>query len=86
MLIYPFFGVLITGAIMMFLVEPPVGWLNTQLNLWLESLNGVSGVVLGALLAGMMAIDMGGPFNKSGVCIRHGFSCGWKLCRNGFGL
>lgn len=65
MLIYPFFGVLITGAIMMFLVEPPVGWLNTQLNLWLESLNGVSGVVLGALLAGMMAIDMGGPFNKA---------------------
>lgn len=65
MLIYPFFGVLITGAIMMFLVEPPVGWLNTQLNLWLESLNGASGVVLGALLAGMMAIDMGGPFNKA---------------------
>ena len=65
MLIYPFCGLLITGAIMMFLVEPPVGWLNTQLNLWLESLNGVSGVVLGALLAGMMAIDMGGPFNKA---------------------
>ena len=65
MLIYPFFGVLGIGAIMMFLVEPPVGWLNTQLNFWLESLNGTSGLLLGALLAGMMAIDMGGPFNKA---------------------
>lgn len=65
MLIYPFMGILLVGAIMMFIVEPPVGWLNTQLNFWLESLNGTSGVLLGALLAGMMAIDMGGPFNKA---------------------
>lgn len=65
MLIYPFFGVLLIGAIMTFIVEPPVGWLNTQLSFWLESLNGTSGILLGALLAGMMAIDMGGPFNKA---------------------
>lgn len=65
MLIYPFVGILGIGAIMLFVVEPPVGWLNTQLNFWLESLNGTSGILLGALLAGMMAVDMGGPFNKA---------------------
>lgn len=65
MLIYPLLGIALIGAIMVYLVEPPVGWLNTQLNFWLESLNGSSGVLLGALLAGMMALDMGGPFNKA---------------------
>ncbi len=65
MLIYPLLGIALIGAIMVYLVEPPVGWLNAQLNFWLESLNGSSGVLLGALLAGMMALDMGGPFNKA---------------------
>ncbi len=65
MLIYPLLGIASMGAIMLFLVEPPVGWLNTQLNFWLESLNGSSSILLGALLAGMMALDMGGPFNKA---------------------
>ncbi len=65
MLIYPFFGVLLTGLLLQFVIEPPVGWLNLQINAWLNSLNGTSSVILGALLGGMMAIDMGGPFNKA---------------------
>lgn len=65
MLLYPFFGVLLMGLLMQFVVEPPVGWLNTQLNFWLNSLNGSSSIILGAILGGMMAIDMGGPFNKA---------------------
>lgn len=65
MLLYPFFGVLLIGVLMQFVVEPPVGWLNLQLNAWLNSMNGTSSVILGAILGGMMAIDMGGPFNKA---------------------
>ena len=65
MLLYPFFGVLIVGLLMTFVIEPPVGWLNLQMNNWLNSMNGTSSVILGAILGGMMAIDMGGPFNKA---------------------
>lgn len=65
MLLYPFFGVLIVGLLMTFIIEPPVGWLNLQMNNWLNSMNGTSSVILGAILGGMMAIDMGGPFNKA---------------------
>lgn len=65
MLLYPFFGVLIVGLLMTFIIEPPVGWLNLQMNAWLNSMNGTSSVILGAILGGMMAIDMGGPFNKA---------------------
>lgn len=65
MLLYPFFGVLLVGLLMTFIIEPPVGWLNLQMNAWLNSLNGTSSVILGAILGGMMAIDMGGPFNKA---------------------
>lgn len=65
MLLYPFFGVLLTGLLMQFIVEPPIGWVNMQMNAFLNSLNGTSSVILGALLGGMMAIDMGGPFNKA---------------------
>lgn len=65
MLLYPFFGVLLVGLLMQFVVEPPVGWLNLQMNAWLNSLNGTSSVILGAILGGMMALDMGGPFNKA---------------------
>lgn len=64
-LLYPFFGILFIGLIMTFLVEPPVGALNTALNGALASMGSTSKVILGAVLAGMMAIDMGGPFNKA---------------------
>ena len=64
-LIYPLFGMLLTGAIMVFAIEPVVGAINTGLNNALASLSGVNVILLGAIVAGMMAIDMGGPFNKA---------------------
>ena len=64
-LIYPLFGVLICGLIMNYIIEPVVGMINTGLNNGLGHLNGVSSVLLGIIVAGMMAIDMGGPFNKA---------------------
>lgn len=64
-LLFPFFGILFMGLIMIFLIEPPIGALNTALNSALAGMGSTSKVVLGAVLAGMMAIDMGGPFNKA---------------------
>ena len=64
-LLYPLFGILLTGLIMMFIVEPPIGALNTGLNNALSSMSGSSKLLLGLILGGMMAIDMGGPFNKA---------------------
>lgn len=65
MLLYPVFGVLIIGVLMIFVIEPPIGALNTMMNNGLNSLTGASSVVLGAILGGMMAADMGGPINKA---------------------
>ena len=64
-LLYPLFGILLVGLIMMFIVEPPIGWLNTALNTALTNMGGTSKILLGFILGGMMAIDMGGPFNKA---------------------
>ena len=64
-LLYPFFGILITGLIMLFVVEPPIGALNTALNTALTNMGGTSKILLGIIVAGMMSIDMGGPFNKA---------------------
>lgn len=64
-LLYPLLGVLLIGALMTFVIEPPVGALNTAINTGLAHMNGVSSVLLGALVAGMMAVDMGGPVNKA---------------------
>ena len=64
-LLYPVFGILIVGLIMTFVVEPPIGALNTALNTALTNMSGSSKVLLGIIVAGMMAVDMGGPFNKA---------------------
>lgn len=64
-LLYPLLGIFLIGVIMQFVVEPPIGALNTAINNGLNGLNGESAVVLGVLLGGMMAIDMGGPVNKA---------------------
>ncbi|MBQ1482789.1 MAG: PTS sugar transporter subunit IIA [Erysipelotrichaceae bacterium] len=64
-LIYPLFGMLLIGLAMIFVIEPVVGALNTWLNNALGSLSGANSIVLGIIVAGMMAIDMGGPFNKA---------------------
>ena len=64
-LIYPVFGILLIGLAMNYAIEPVIGVLNSNLNNGLASMNGVSSIVLGLILGGMMAIDMGGPFNKA---------------------
>lgn len=64
-LLYPLLGIFLIGVIMQFVVEPPIGALNTAINNGLNGLNGASAVVLGVLLGGMMAIDMVGPVNKA---------------------
>lgn len=64
-LLYPLLGILLVGVIMQFVVEPPIGALNTAINNGLNGLNGASAVVLGVLLGGMMSVDMGGPVNKA---------------------
>ncbi|GAX48266.1 PTS fructose transporter subunit IIABC [Pseudolactococcus reticulitermitis] len=63
-LVYPVLGVLITGFLMLF-VNIPMAAINSGLTGFLNSLSGANAILLGALLGGMMAIDMGGPFNKT---------------------
>lgn len=64
-LLYPLLGIFLVGVIMQFVVEPPIGALNTAINNGLNGLNGASAIVLGVLLGGMMSVDMGGPVNKA---------------------
>ena len=64
-LLYPLLGIFLVGVIMQFVVEPPIGALNTAINNGLNGLNGASALVLGVLLGGMMSVDMGGPVNKA---------------------
>ena len=64
-LIYPVVGILVMGLLMTFVVEPIMGGINTGLNNALTGMGSSSKVVLGIVLGGMMAIDMGGPFNKA---------------------
>lgn len=63
-LLYPLFGILLMALFMM-AINPAVGAINSGLNNFLASMSGSSKILLGAILAGMMAIDMGGPFNKA---------------------
>ena len=64
-LLYPLFGILLIGAIIIFIVNPPVSALNDGITNLLNSMGESSKVILGLILGGMMAIDMGGPFNKA---------------------
>lgn len=64
-LLYPLFGILLIGLIMTYIVEPPIGALNTALNTGLTNMSGSSKILLGIIVGGMMSIDMGGPFNKA---------------------
>ena len=63
MLIYPLGGMLILGAVMCG-INPVMGMINTAMTDCLNAMGGTSKVLLGAIVAGMMSIDMGGPFNK----------------------
>ena len=64
-LIYPVLGLLLTGAIMYFIVDPVFAVVNAAITHFLESMGTGNAVILGTLLGGMMSIDMGGPFNKA---------------------
>ncbi len=64
-LLYPLFGILLTGLIMMYIVIDPVKALNEGMKTWLENMGTGNLVLLGLILGGMMAVDMGGPINKA---------------------
>lgn len=64
-LIYPLLGMIVVGLGMNFIIEPIVGTINGWMNAFLSSLSGTSAVLLGLILGGMMAVDMGGPVNKA---------------------
>ena len=64
-LLYPLIGTLLIGVIMTFIINPPVAFLNNGLTNFLNSLGTSSAIILGIVVAAMMSIDMGGPFNKA---------------------
>lgn len=64
-LIYPVVGILVMGLLMTFIVEPVMGGINTGLNNALTGMGSSSKLILAMVLSGMMAIDMGGSFNKA---------------------
>ncbi|WP_096201719.1 PTS fructose transporter subunit IIABC [Bacillus sp. FJAT-45350] len=64
-LLYPVFGILITGMVMLYIIIDPVVALNTRLESWLGGMGTGNLVLLGLILGGMMAVDMGGPINKA---------------------
>lgn len=64
-LLYPLFGILITGALMYLVIVGPVTTLNNNIAIWLSNMGTGNLVLLGIVLGGMMAIDMGGPINKA---------------------
>ena len=64
-LVVPLFSTFIVGAFMFFILNTPMSLLNEFLEGWLKGLTGINAAILGALLAGMMASDMGGPINKT---------------------
>ncbi|MEW8955995.1 fructose-specific PTS transporter subunit EIIC [Clostridium sp.] len=64
-LLYPFFGILLIGAIITFIINPPVAGINNGITNMLNDMGASSRILLGAVLGGMMAIDMGGPINKA---------------------
>ncbi|QCS53363.1 PTS fructose transporter subunit IIABC [Priestia flexa] len=64
-LLYPLFGIFITGMIMLYVIIDPVKAINDGLTQWLSGFETGNLVLLGIILAGMMAIDMGGPINKA---------------------
>ncbi len=64
-LIFPVLGLLIVGFIMYFMINPVFAQINLWLSTFLTHLGAGNALLLGAILGGMMAVDMGGPFNKA---------------------
>ncbi len=65
MLIFPVLGILGIGLIMLKVLNPPLAAVNTAMTDWLNNMGSTSKLVLGVILGGMMAVDMGGPVNKA---------------------
>jgi PTS system fructose-specific IIC component len=65
MLLYPLFGILITGFVMIYIVSDPVAAVNSALSDWLKNMSQGNAILLGMILGAMMAFDMGGPVNKA---------------------
>jgi len=65
MLLYPLFGILFTGFIMIYVVSDPVAAANAALGDWLKNMGQGNAIILGVILGAMMAFDMGGPVNKA---------------------
>jgi PTS system fructose-specific IIC component len=63
-LVYPLFGTLAVGALMLLVIGEPVAAINQGLESWLTGLSGANQIVLGLIIGAMMAFDMGGPVNK----------------------
>jgi len=64
-LLYPVFGIFLTGMIMFFVVNSPLASFNQALSNWLQGMGTANAILLGLILGGMMAVDMGGPINKA---------------------
>ncbi|GAA0431563.1 MAG: PTS fructose transporter subunit IIABC [Bacillota bacterium] len=64
-LFYPVISVFVTGLLMYFVIIEPIAWIMSGLEGWLGSMSGVNAMLLGLILGGMMAVDMGGPINKT---------------------
>ena len=64
-LLYPFFGILIMGFISLFIIAPPVSAINAWMIATLGGMDPSARILMGAIVGGMMAIDMGGPINKA---------------------
>ncbi|SFA91674.1 MULTISPECIES: PTS fructose transporter subunit IIABC [unclassified Bacillus (in: firmicutes)] len=64
-LIYPLLGIALTGFVMLYVVNKPVGQLNSAITDWLTGLGTGNAILLGIVLGLMMAVDMGGPVNKA---------------------
>ena len=71
-LILPLLGVGITGLLMVFVVGPPVHLLNVALTNWLSGLTAGNAIIVGLIMGGMMAVDMGGPVNKASYAVAVG--------------
>ncbi|MDC7955854.1 fructose-specific PTS transporter subunit EIIC [Fusobacterium simiae] len=65
MVIYPIFSLVITGILMYFIIGPIFTKINVIVANWLNNMGTANAVVLGAILGGMMSVDMGGPINKA---------------------
>ncbi len=87
-LLYPLFGILITGVIMLLFIVNPVKAINVGLVHWLGSMGSTNRLILGLILGGMMAIDMGGPVNKAAFAFGIAMIANGKLysscCNNGW--